>query len=60
MTILRFARNVHIAIAAAAETAGLYAMFILGDEKVTILAGIVLVIALFGVIAAFIAEELGV
>lgn len=58
MSIIRFARRSMIFLAVFAEFAALYALFILGDEKVMILMGIFLVIAILGAVAAWIVEEL--
>lgn len=58
MKIIDIAFYINATLAVCAELAGLYALFVLGDERVVILTATFLVIGLLGLSAAFIVKEL--
>jgi hypothetical protein len=58
MKIIDIAYYINVALAVCAELAGLYALFVLGDERVVIVAGLLLTVGLLGLTAAFIVKEL--
>lgn len=58
MKIIDIAFYINATLALCAELAGLYALFVLGDERVVILTATFLVIGLLGLSAAFIVKEL--
>lgn len=60
MSLIRIARRFGISIAICAEIAALYALFVLGDEKVIILCALFLIIGILAAVAAWIVEELDV
>lgn len=57
MKIIHISFYLNAILAICAEIAGLYALFVLGDERVVILTAAFLIIGILGVVASYLVEE---